>query len=164
MYAELFAKPLKVASKEVTCLDFSQDLKMICVGSLDGIISLWSITEETLIKKKLFESSPINILVLTPKETHIIAGTKNNLIFIWDLHHETDEIHRLNRHKYPLKQIICSADQTRFASLSQQFNMIIWDFEKKEVISTIIENIPIIALGIKDNRLITSTSDSTFLT
>ena len=42
--------------------------------------------------------------------------------------------------------------------------MIIWDFEKKEVISTIIENIPIIALGIKDNRLITSTSDSTFLT
>lgn len=164
---KMFKQPLKVATKEVTCLDFSSDVSSIAIGSLDCTITIYDIRTQTLLLWTNLEPNPINKLIYSPNETHIIAGSIDCVVLLWDISGSEGEIKSLMRHKSRIVLLLCSNDQKRIVSVDLTNNMFIWDFDKLTIINEINHKSTITSLTISDensDKFITSGADNTFLT
>ena len=161
---KLFPEPLKVASKIIRSMDFSYDNTKICIGSLDCTIKIWSLQNRQLLNQILIESSPITKAIFSPKETHIIGGTQDAKIIIWDIINPDSKPKKILGHKSEIVNIICSPDQMRFVSISSSLNMFVWNFDKMEIVQEIIDKYSVTSISLIDNNtFVTSNFDNTFI-
>ena len=114
--------------------------------------------------KNSLETSPLTKAIFSSKETHIIAGTTDCKVVVWDITSPFGKTQKLAGHKMAIKHLLCSPDQKRFVTVSVGHNMFIWDFEKLEVIADMANQYAISSMSVLYEKFVTSGVDNTFLT
>jgi len=165
---KLFEEPLKISEREIYTIDFAYDNTLICAGGADGKISIWNISDAKPptkpIVETLIDGCIITKLIFSSKETHIIGGTHDCKVLLWDKKPESEVI-MLTGHKTSIAHLLCSPDQTRFVTISSAHNMLIWNFEDHTVIKEIIHKYAITSISALDEKkFVMSGVDHTILT
>ena len=105
-------------------------------GSYDCIICIWDIEEPSGSQyKKEFQEIGTILCLLEFKPGYLLAGTNYNYISLWNLDSKdsNNPEYRFLGHELWVNSL-AKCDETKFASCSNDKNIIIWDYnEKKEI-------------------------------
>jgi WD40 repeat protein len=113
-------KPLESLTereKRVNCLAFSNDAELVAMGSVDGLVRIWSIakSERPFGGDMPAHQKGLGDMVFTPDKTKLITGDEDGEIKIWDLK-KREAIKTLTAHKTGLAAIIISPNGARFVT------------------------------------------------
>ena len=111
---------------------------LIASGSYDGTVKIWDITREekdSLIMSKNAIGSVFCLLEFEPG--FLLGGTSQNMVNLWDLNDKGEEyIHNFYQH-YLWVNALVKCDSNYFASASNDSKIKIWDYYKRECVSTL---------------------------
>ena len=110
------------------------------------------------------DSPVITKLIFSAQETHIIAGTNDAKIVLWDQHPESKPSVLLG-HKTAITDLLCSPDQSRFVTVGSGNYMLIWNFAEQALAHEVLHSSAITSVaGLNSRLFLTSGADNTLVT
>ena len=108
----------------------------LATGSYDCKICIWDINKPSgTIYEREFQEMGIIICLLEMKPNYLLAGTNNNYISLWNLNsHKREYI--FEGHTMWVNGL-AKCNEEKFASCSNDKNIIIWDFTNKTLVNKI---------------------------
>ena len=130
-------------------------------GASDGLIIIWDIDKSKSIRNFYEIGQVLCLLEFEPNK--LLTGTSENNIGLWDLD-KSDDSSSFNFLKHSLwVNCLVKIDKDRFASASNDCNIYVWDYYKKEFLFELIGHTDSIITLIKldDGRLCSGGADLT---
>ncbi len=113
---------------DITDAAWSPDGASIVIGSTDGIIRFWDITNNSMVSAFDGHASVITSLVWNSSTNHIASADKNGTVLIWNPLNGT-AIHLLQGHTDEVTKVVWRPDGQYLASASLDGTVRIWDAE-----------------------------------
>ncbi|CAF0914831.1 unnamed protein product [Rotaria sordida] len=151
----------KKIREEAIVVCVSPNGKHLAVGYQNGIIKIFSITQNETHVNFHGHKSTITTLTFTQDSATLISGSKDTDIIAWDLITEAG-LYRLRGHKAPITKVIIMASQSVLISSSKDMTIKFWDMTIQHCFHTIVTHrteVWSIALA-HDRYLITGCSDN----
>lgn len=135
-------------------------------GARDNAIRLWDVTSGSLLKTlQGHHSRPVYSIVFNPQGTHIIGGSADATISVWDPE-RTDALLSLKGHKGRISSVSSSQDGRTIVSASGDKTARLWDFSSgQETLSLEAHATCVVAAELhpSGDYLLTASADGTAL-
>ena len=130
-------------------------------GSYDNKIRIWDLNEKNGEEKVINESERI-LSLLEFEKNKILSGTGDNSINLWDLENPEEKIYSFKGHDLWVNALV-KCDSNFFASASNDSKIKIWDYFKRECVSTLKGHVDCILslILLKNNNLCSGSADLT---
>ncbi|CAF1943143.1 unnamed protein product [Rotaria magnacalcarata] len=151
----------KKTREEVIVVSVSPNGKHLAVGYQNGIIKIFSLTQNETTVNFHGHKSTITTLIFTQHSATLISGSKDTDIIAWDLITEAG-LYRLRGHKAPITKVILMESQPVIISSSKDMTIKFWDMTIQHCFHTIVTHrteVWSIALA-HDRYLVTGCSDN----
>ncbi|CAF3636332.1 unnamed protein product [Rotaria socialis] len=151
----------KKTREEVIVVSVSPNGKHLAVGYQNGIIKIFSLTQNETTVNFHGHKSTITTLIFTQDSATLISGSKDTDIIAWDLITDAG-LYRLRGHKAPITKIILMESQPVIISSSKDMTIKFWDMTIQHCFHTIVTHrteVWSIALA-HDRYLVTGCSDN----
>ncbi|CAM4767347.1 unnamed protein product [Rotaria magnacalcarata] len=151
----------KKTREEVIVVSVSPNGKHLAVGYQNGIIKIFSLTQNETTVNFHGHKSTITTLIFTQDSATLISGSKDTDIIAWDLITEAG-LYRLRGHKAPITKVILMESQPVIISSSKDMTIKFWDMTIQHCFHTIVTHrteVWSIALA-HDRYLVTGCSDN----
>ena len=127
---------LKLCDKKIRSIDFNIVLKEAAIGCGDGSIRIFDF--ETFDEKKILKGHlddfSVNTVRYHPNGKHLLSGSRDAYLNVWDIENEYALIHHIPAHNYAIYSIVFSPDKKFFATGSRDKTIKIWDAENFELL------------------------------
>ncbi|CAF0863198.1 unnamed protein product [Adineta steineri] len=151
----------KKIREEAIVVAASPNGKHLAVGYQNGMIKIFSTTQNETAVNFHGHKSSITTLTFTQDSATLISGSKDTDIIAWDLITEAG-LYRLRGHKAPVTKVIIMSTQSVLISSSKDMTIKLWDMSIQHCFHTIVTHrteVWSIALA-HDRYLITGCSDN----
>lgn len=101
-------------SKEITCMAFSKDKKLLVTGNSEGLVQVWDIANRQEIAQILHESKITNVAFSTDMKS-IISSDLDDIVYVWDI--ESTEAVNIIHLDGSLSRFIASPDGKSIANM-----------------------------------------------
>ena len=130
-------------------------------GSYDNTIRIWDIKEKSGNELIINETERI-LSLLEFEKNKILSGTGDNSINLWDLENPEKMIYSFKGHELWVNALV-KCDSNYFASASNDSKIKIWDYYKRECISTLKGHVDCILslILLKNKNLCSGSADLT---
>ena len=130
-------------------------------GSYDNTIRIWDINERSGNELIINETERI-LSLLEFEKNKILSGTGDNSINLWDLENPEKMIYSFKGHELWVNALV-KCDSNYFASASNDSKIKIWDYYKRECISTLKGHVDCILslILLKNKNLCSGSADLT---
>ena len=130
-------------------------------GSYDNTIRIWDINDKIGNEQVINESERI-LSLLEFEKNKILSGTGDNSINLWDLENPSEKIFSFKGHELWVNALV-KCDSNCFASASNDSKIKIWDYYKRECISTLKGHVDCILslILLKNKNLCSGSADLT---
>jgi len=144
----------------VTGLAYSKDGKYIVSSSYDGIVRLWSVEDQQLLKAFKGAEGTVWTVAFNANGRYIAGAGDDRIVRVWDITKGT-VVHELKGHLLNIWSIKFSPDGRQLASASFDNSIIIWDVKSGKQIRTLKGHTEaVVALAFSpDGKTLASTSD-----
>ena len=130
-------------------------------GSYDNTIRIWDINDKSGNEQVINESERI-LSLLEFEKNKILSGTGDNSINLWDLENPEEVIFSFKGHELWVNALV-KCDSNFFASASNDSKIKIWDYFKRECVSTLKGHVDCILslILLKNKNLCSGSADLT---
>ena len=130
-------------------------------GSYDNTIRIWDINDKSGNEQVINESERI-LSLLEFEKNKILSGTGDNSINLWDLENPEQVIFSFKGHELWVNALV-KCDSNFFASASNDSKIKIWDYFKRECVSTLKGHVDCILslILLKNKNLCSGSADLT---
>ena len=130
-------------------------------GSYDNTIRIWDINDKIGNEQVINESERI-LSLLEFEKNKILSGTGDNSINLWDLENPEQKIFSFKGHELWVNALV-KCDSNCFASASNDSKIKIWDYFKRECVSTLKGHVDCILslILLKNKNLCSGSADLT---
>ena len=130
-------------------------------GSYDKTIRIWDINDKIGNEQVINENSKI-LCLLEFEKNKILSGIGDNSINLWDLENPSEKIFSFEGHTAWVNALV-KCDSKCFASASNDKTIKIWDYFKRECVSTLTGHTDCILslILLKNKKLCSGSADST---
>ena len=130
-------------------------------GSYDNTIRIWDINDKIGNEQVINETERI-LSLLEFEKNKILSGTGDNSINLWDLENPEQKIFSFKGHELWVNALV-KCDSNCFASASNDSKIKIWDYYKRECISTLKGHVDCILslILLKNKNLCSGSADLT---
>jgi WD repeat-containing protein 61 len=130
---------LKICNQKIRSIAFNSVLKEAAVGCGDGSIRIFDFEtyEEKKILKGHRDDFSVNAVCYHPNGKHLLSGSRDAYLNVWDLENDYALIHHIPAHNYAIYSIVFSPDKKFFATGSRDKSIKIWDSENFEMLMRI---------------------------
>jgi WD repeat-containing protein 61 len=127
---------LKICDKKIRSIAFSSVLKEAAIGCGDGSIRIYDFDtyEEKKIIQGHLDDFSVNTVCYHPNGKHLLSGSRDAYLNVWDIENEYALIHHIPAHNYAIYSIVFSPDKKFFATGSRDKTIKIWDAENFELL------------------------------
>ncbi|MFT4779617.1 MAG: WD repeat-containing protein 61 [Flavobacteriales bacterium] len=127
---------LKLCDKKIRSIAFNRVLNETAVGCGDGSIRIFNFEtyEEKKILKGHIDDFSVNALSYHPNEKHLLSGSRDAFLNVWDIENDYALINHIPAHNYAIYSIVFSPDMKLFATASRDKTIKIWDAENFELL------------------------------
>jgi WD40 repeat protein len=154
---------LDLKDRQVLCTTFTTDGEMAALGFSDGSVQLWSLKNNERVGGDWAAfNKDLGDIALTPDKTKVIAADAECNVKVYDIA-KKEVVKTFQAHKGSLNGIMVGPDGTRFASISDNGEVKLWETATgKELrgwtLPTPVRNLAFSADG---KKLITANADTT---
>ena len=130
-------------------------------GSYDNTIRIWDINDRIGNEQVINETERI-LSLLEFEKNKILSGTGDNSINLWDLENPEQKIYSFKGHELWVNALV-KCDSNCFASASNDSKIKIWDYYKRECVSTLKGHVDCILslILLKNKNLCSGSADLT---
>jgi WD repeat-containing protein 61 len=134
-----FITVLKLCDQKIRSIAFNSVLKEAAIGCGDGSIRIFDFDtfEEKKILKGHRDDFSVNAACYHPNGKHLLSGSRDAFLNVWDIENDYALIHHLPAHNYAIYSIVFSPDKKTFATGSRDKTIKIWDAENFEMLMRI---------------------------
>lgn len=124
---------------KITCLKELNN-KNVITGSNKGEFKIWNLNNVKCEKSIKVENQILCLLEFKPNK--LLFGKSNNNIELWDINYDSSakKIHTFRGHRYWVTDLTKCDENNYFASSSNDGDIRIWDFNKKDCIRVLNNN------------------------
>ena len=126
------ARQLLGHDREVGCVAWSQDGRIVASGSDDTTIRLWDPEGGSLIRTLRGHEHNVLTIAFSPDGGTLVSGAFDRQVILWNAH-TGDLIKVLGRHDDAVNSVAYSPDGKSIASASGDQTIRIWDFASQEL-------------------------------
>ncbi|XP_030758560.1 target of rapamycin complex subunit lst8 [Sitophilus oryzae] len=127
-------------SKNVTCVGFNDDGRLMYSGGEDGRVRIWDLRSKNINCSNTFETlpgsgsslSPINCAALHPNQIELFLGDQNGIIYRWDVRTPLNQ-QFIPENDVTILDIDISPDGTQMASVNNKGNAYIWNLSSTDI-------------------------------
>lgn len=122
-------KAIQISNKKVRSIDFHRENQEAIIGCGDGSIHILDLDrlEKKAVLQEHLEDFSVSSVRFTPDQKHLLTGSRDAHLNIWDVSKGYELIHRIPAHNYAIYSIVFSPDGTLFATGSRDKTIKIWD-------------------------------------
>ncbi len=154
---------LDLKDRKVLCCTFSIDGEMTALGFADGSVQLWDMKKNERVGGDWAAfNNVLGDMAITPDKSKVIAASLDCQVKIYDIAGKK-VLKEFQAHKTNLNGVMVSPNGNRFATISDNGEVKLWDTEKGEELRSWSLPTPVrnIAFSADGKKLITANGDTT---
>lgn len=163
---DIDAKPvrsLEIKDRKVQCMTFSTDGELVALGFADGSVQLWNLKDNSRVGGDWAAfNEKLGDIALTPDKTKVIASDIECNIKVYDIAKKA-VLKTFQAHKAGLNGILIGPAGNRFASISDNGEVRVWDTDTGKELRSWVLPTPVrnLAFSADGKKLITANGDTT---